>query len=544
MRTRLEQVNCGPLSLRERVRVRAGGQKTVIVCEGADNAVTPCPSPKGRGEPGGMKPRRRKRPDRAGYALVLFLMIFFGLMGLAALVIDMGFARLAQRQMQTAVDSAALEGLRWRDGLPAAIGTDPEFLALRPSFNPSAPTVGDMDCARRLMAGRMTANTFDDDLNPANGDPMNFGAGPVVQFQGGNATLPTASQQLIVPATPVYKPARSDGAPGLELNSGNAPGGDMGAGTYGSNPGYDPAQLADEDANYNRRDFTLAAGAPVPAFLVRMRRTPLGNVSGSLDNTPGVSSGGPPLPLLFGRGSLMAQSGSSGQLSVASGITARATAIAAAVDGIQFGAASYNAGRAKTAGQPYQYIDPTSGNHVSLPGVAPFAMTRAFWQSLAAGGSAQVAVTSAGVLTAAGQAIQSSGILQIGQQIGQSVSIANVSAIAAAVASPLYAPSNLYQYVPIYDTIAGANTIIGFGYLPQWTWQADPVNGGGTLTLTPPSGPQPVGYGNISGTFVPGLPQDTSDYSDLFAAHASFTGGSAYAPVLVDHYIGPQQFNP
>ena len=41
-------------------------------------------------------------------------MMFFGLMGLAALVIDMGFARLAQRQMQTAVDSAALEGLRWQ----------------------------------------------------------------------------------------------------------------------------------------------------------------------------------------------------------------------------------------------------------------------------------------------------------------------------------------------------------------------------------------------------------------------------------------------
>ena len=59
--------------------------------------------------------RQRRRPDRAGYALVLFLMMFFGLMGLAALVIDIGFARLAQRQMQTAVDSAALEGLRWRD---------------------------------------------------------------------------------------------------------------------------------------------------------------------------------------------------------------------------------------------------------------------------------------------------------------------------------------------------------------------------------------------------------------------------------------------
>ena len=70
-----------------------------------------------------MKLHRGKAADRAGYALVLFVMIFFGLMGLAALVIDMGFARLAQRQMQTAVDSAALEGLRWRDVPP--IDQDP-----------------------------------------------------------------------------------------------------------------------------------------------------------------------------------------------------------------------------------------------------------------------------------------------------------------------------------------------------------------------------------------------------------------------------------
>ncbi len=191
------------------------------------------------------------------------------------------------------------------------------------------------------MASRMVANTFDDDLNPANGDPMNYGAGPVVQFQGGNPTLPTASQQLIVPATPVYKPKRSDGTPGLELNYADETHrdeiyGDMVAGTYTSNPAYDqqsPTPSADEDNNYNRRDFLphdpAAGSTPDPAFLVRMRRTPLWNVPNSLDNTPGISSAGPPLPVLFGRGSLMAQTGSAGQLSVASGITVRAAAIAA-----------------------------------------------------------------------------------------------------------------------------------------------------------------------------------------------------------------------
>ena len=223
--------------------------------------------------------------------------------------------------------------------------TDPEFLALRPDFKADNPNPGDKDCARPLMASRMVANTFDDDLDPANGDPMNYGAGPVVQFQGGNPTLPTASQQLIVPATPVYKPKRSDGTPGLELNYADETHrdeiyGDMVAGIYTSNPAYDqqsPTPSADEDNNYNRRDFFLhdpATGStPDPAFLVRMRRTPLWNVPNSLDNTPGISSAGPPLPVLFGRGSLMAQTGSAGQLSVASGITVGAAAIAATAPG-------------------------------------------------------------------------------------------------------------------------------------------------------------------------------------------------------------------
>ena len=71
-----------------------------------DEPHAPAPRPGGEAE------------NAAGYVLVLFVMMFFGLMGLAALVIDMGFARLAQRQMQTAVDSAALEGLRWQAASP------------------------------------------------------------------------------------------------------------------------------------------------------------------------------------------------------------------------------------------------------------------------------------------------------------------------------------------------------------------------------------------------------------------------------------------
>ena len=88
--------------------------------------------------------------------------------------------------------------------------------------------------------------------------------------------------------------------PGLEMNytddaQRDEIHGDMVAGTYGYriNPAYDqqsPKPSADEDDNYDRRDFMPhdpARPAPDPAFLVRMRRTPLWNVPNSLDNTPG-----------------------------------------------------------------------------------------------------------------------------------------------------------------------------------------------------------------------------------------------------------------
>ena len=107
----------------------------------------PCPSPRRRGE------------RRTGYVLVLFVTMFVCLMGLAALVIDMGFARLAQRQMQTAVDSAALEGLRGQDCLP-----------IRPRSEQASHD------------GRPGCSTDEVD---SSGGTVQYGAGPVVQFTGG-----------------------------------------------------------------------------------------------------------------------------------------------------------------------------------------------------------------------------------------------------------------------------------------------------------------------------------------------------------------------
>ena len=350
-----------------------------------------------------MKPRRGKRTDRAGYALVLFVMMVFGLMGLAALVIDMGFARLAQRQMQTAVDSAALEGLRWRDvtepgDLPQGWLSDPDFQAQTGVSGTVTMSPQQCERVRRWAASHTVANMFADYVDPNSGETVHYGAGPIVNFSGGISSPELAASQLMQPGSPpVYQPKRSDGTPGLELNQNsdnpNAVEGDVVAGTYGLNSSYqpdsgDPQGSRDENNAYGRRDFQNTSNQ---AFLVRMRRT--ANPNG-IDSEAGISSGGvivnsdgtsspATLPFLFGRGGMMARSGDPGQLSVTSGITVRAAAIAAAGPATGLGQTSYEVGRAKAAGPPYQGTD-ANNNPVNIPGTTPFSITVGAWNSMPA----------------------------------------------------------------------------------------------------------------------------------------------------------------
>jgi hypothetical protein len=413
-----------------------------------------------------MKLRRCKRTDRAGYALVLFVMIVVGLMGLAALVIDMGFSRLAQREMQTAVDSAALEGLRWRD------------------FS--------TDQYRRRQASDMVAGLFTDYVD--SGGTVHYGAGPVVDFSGGIGPADMAAAQTMTPGVPpVYQPT------GVQLNLSNAAEGDMVAGTY------NPGQPSAEGDDYTRADFTPApsGSSTSSAFLVRLRRT---NNTNGLDQEPGVSSGGPTLPIMFGRGSLMARSGSTGQLSVASGVTVRAAAIAAAMP-------------AKSVGPGYSA---SSGTFAQL---APFAISNGLWNNsiwpqLSSGGTVTVNLSDPGVLSLA--PTFSAALTAIGQQL--------------ATTSTLAAGSG--NYVPIYDDFPSQSaTIIGFVYV-QWSY-----DGVAILTLNPPadsSRVSQVGSQNVSGCIALPLPANLSqqDISLLFQDHAALANPLC-APVLVNHYIGP-----
>ena len=174
-----------------------------------------------------MRSFRRRPADRAGYTLALFAMFFFGMMGLAALVIDIAFVRSAQRRMETAVDSAALEGLR--------LG--------------------------RQQASDMVANVFDDNFNPQDGDPNNYGAGPEV-------TLPAG---LVLTASYAAADARRSDSAGLQADPGvehrrcaqrRYGGGNL-------QPCRQPSTEADD---YTRADFTYGSSGS-NSFLVRMHRT-------------------------------------------------------------------------------------------------------------------------------------------------------------------------------------------------------------------------------------------------------------------------------
>lgn len=135
----------------------------------------------------------RQTHRRGGYVMVLFAMLLFGIMAMAALVIDIGFARLAQRQLQSAADSAALEGLRGQ---------------------------GVIDYEdRQTNAEQLIARHFDDDLDADNGDDGiadqggAFGAGPIVNFSDGAGDSSIYASQLMTvdPNNPVYKPIMQRG---------------------------------------------------------------------------------------------------------------------------------------------------------------------------------------------------------------------------------------------------------------------------------------------------------------------------------------------
>lgn len=267
---------------------------------------------------------QRARASQRGVALFLFALLVFVFLGLAALTVDVGMASVSQAQMQAAVDTAALEGVRLRD-----------FHETRPRS----------DLWRRPRVRELVQNVLDDDLHPTGGvnpslgvpfpdtvglppvppddaDALRTGAGPLYHVRGvgpDNAgALITIPDAAALPAADRYVDD-----PLLQLNLGNERYGDMLSGTL------HVGIHAQEPNDYDRIDFTRAINFGVDeswlsiGFLVRMRRSDRPN---SFDQVPGISSRGPAIPLMFGLGSTIHSGGTYNPRT--EGITARATAIA------------------------------------------------------------------------------------------------------------------------------------------------------------------------------------------------------------------------
>jgi len=375
-------------------------------------------------------------------------MLLMALMGMAALVIDMGLARLTARQMETAAAGAALEGLRGRDREEIADET--------------------RDLARRQAASDHIAMLFDDDLRPESGDLRPFGAGPEFALTGGAGDVRVGgSRKIEIGATPVYKPRRSDDTLGLELNEGNAAHGDMVAGEYHA------AQSHSEDGSYARADFTPSEAddeVPGGAFLVRLRRAYDDDGLG-LDSDPGVSSNGPPIPFLFGQGAMLPAADPVARYSPRHhGITVRATAIADAKRAKSVGAAI--AERNIAGGLPFVIFQSSWEGNDQVE--SRFPPDTAVTITVQPSGELTVGRTVIGYVTESTGASQA---WQLGMQAGsvEADSFSPAGFVTGLVASlPAVAPRGYAPLIPgPNENSAIPDRVIGFGYAGDIA----PVNG-------------------------------------------------------------------
>ena len=357
--------------------------------------------------------------ERAGATLLLFALLVFGLMAIAALSIDLGFARLSQAQMQNAVDGAALEGMRWRNTLANG---QPDFIEPIPTFTENN---------RRRRARDHVRLVFDDDMDLSTRDQGAFGtggrfaAGPDLRIEAGLGAL-AARAKVSVPIDSITDD------PILALNvvgtHYNADEGDM------ISDEFDFDAPHGEGKTYARADFTRHAfvtpAADGGAFLVRMRRS---HDPDGLDRVAATSAGLPGVPLLFGMGSLARAENADRWDSRRDGLTVRATAIA-------------TARRAIAVGRPVPGL---------AFGVVPFALRLDLWNAL------PVTINDPECVRVLADGSLSWGGLVIGTFCEETLRIGDevIPRPAGSYALPLEG------WVAIYELIGGRQRVVGFGFV-------------------------------------------------------------------------------
>ncbi|TWT58845.1 hypothetical protein KOR42_22320 [Thalassoglobus neptunius] len=371
--------------------------------------------------------------------MIWFAVLLFALLPLMALVIHLGMVTLSRRQMQTAVDAAAMEGLRLRDRSLVA------------------PTFTESD--RRAHVTELVTAIYDDNLSSDADDAMQFGAGPVILFDDDatDVTLPgtsfRASRSIRRENTGVYDPV-------LQSNESNERHGDMVAGQF------QPAASHSEDATYSREDFLLSGDSGYDSvvgddsFLVRLRRTdPTVDPAPAIDTTAGVSSSGPTVPFLFGRGPY----GGPDLLDRRErGTIVRATAIAQAVPAMTVG--------------PYLLAQPP-GQPDPVPGLAPIQLELASWNLLVLNVPTMVSVSGSNVSGGVTGEFVDPQVATVGDEL--------ISGPAQSVVGE--------RFVAIYAELpSGARLVAGFG-----TVDVDLTLTGGTITKLPSR----IGAANSSATW-------------------------------------------
>lgn len=462
--------------------------------------------------------------------LVQFALIAFALCGLLSLAVDIGYARLTQGQMQSAADAAALEGLRQRDvgvrnPVTGVIVNDP-FAS---------------DCLRRAAANRMIRRTFDDNLDPIDGDPnYQFGAGPVIDLTEG-VTSVHALQTISVPETHVYKPDP-------QLNQRNEVYGDMVSGRfcYTSDPipseggTYELQDLVCDEpqrgsGTYSRNDFNPNLTAPGPpaalsecpapddapptpwplggtgslasvddsAFLVRLRRSnDFQDREGQME--PSVGSSGPSLPLTFGKGTTIHGDNPDSEYSVRrDGLTVRATAIADARPALHLGVPQTNLTPSLT---PFVLLDTCVQTPPLPPGAAAPAVPAAV--------TVQVTIAPAtGLITRTNAAAGCPANTVIGRFIANAATatlrsvgqVPPVAGVATACTSAAAATAFAGRYSAVYSQMSvGPNRVIGFARI-TYTRNACPVNPNAPFTATITRLPSAVAAANATAILSTGF---------------------------------------
>jgi hypothetical protein len=479
--------------------------------------------------------------------LTQVVLIVFAMFGVLALVIDIGYARVTRAQMQQAADVAALEGLRNRD-----VGV------INPATGVGAANAFASDCLRRIAAHRAVHWVFDDNFDPTDGDPYQFGAGPRVELSEGVTNL-HALQTMSVPDVPVYKPD-------LQLNQLNDVHGDMVSGRFcytvepGTLEGADYAEtLVCEEPQrgsgaYSRVDFnpspttpiaTAAAECPLPdeelpttwpastaslatvndsAFLVRLRRSnELRDFADQVES--GVASSGPALPLLFGKGTTIHGDDPGSDYSIRrDGLTVRATAIADIRPALHVGLPQTNPARL---------------------GVTPYVVADSFVPTVPAAG-VQVTINPAAGLVCRGLTCTAATppAMVVGRFVDNLVNPARAGSLAVStvgrtlpapvpIACTILTPAVRVGYGPVYSLMAsGATRIIGFTRISLNADPARPANPCAAVVQRASF----VAPTNATAVLANGLPLATTaqpaEVRELLTKNLRRSGAIDYSPVL------------